>query len=179
MHDTHDPTTTNPKGKASEPLRIGDLLVGQGVITKNQLRHALDVQAAVGRPLGDLLERLYGLDAVHVNAAWAQQYIALQGEIDVSNAEIDPACIGLLAARQAWQFRVVPMRFDTLPCDAVDPPHLAIATSRRGLRKAMNFCARTFKAPPAIVVATSSSLRILLDRHYPVAPHLADWAFDR
>jgi hypothetical protein len=172
-HQPTQPATTNP------PLRIGELLVEQGVIDEQQLRHALDVQAAVGRPLGDLLERLYGLDTVHVNAAWAQQFVALRGERDISKESIDLDCIGLLDPRQAWQFRVVPMRYETLPVDELDPPHLVVATSRRGLRKAMNFAARTFQAPPAVVVATSSSLRNLLETHYPVAPHLAEWAFER
>ncbi|MEM1013823.1 MAG: hypothetical protein AAGI46_16580 [Planctomycetota bacterium] len=162
-----------------QPLRLGELLVEQGAITTQQLRHALDVQAATHRPLGDLLERLYGLDAIHVNTAWAQQYVAVNGEQDLTGADVDQACIELLKPRQAWQFRVVPMRFDKLPCDSIEPPHLTIATTRRGLRKAMNFAARTFRVPPAVVVATSGSMRVLLERHYPVAPHIADWAFDR
>ena len=83
----------------ASPLRslpIGELLVRQGTLTPQQVDHLLDVQAVVGRPFGDLAERLYGVPQPAVEAAWAEQFVALHGEADVSEAEVDPEVLPLL-----------------------------------------------------------------------------------
>ena len=44
-------------------IRIGELLVEQGVLTQRQVEHILKIQKISNRPFGDLAERLYGIDA--------------------------------------------------------------------------------------------------------------------
>lgn len=157
-------------------LRLGELLVRQGTLTPQQLSHALDVQAATSRPLGDLCERLFGIAPAAVSRAWAEQHVALHGEQDLSLDAADGTCIDLLEARQAWQFRLVPLRRD-LDADGIG--HLVVAAGRRDLNKSMTFACRALPLAPAIVIATPDSLRALLTEHYPVSPHLANWAFGR
>lgn len=170
---TPAPTPTTP----ATGLRLGELLVRQGVLTARQVTHILDVQAAVGRPFGDLAERLFGVPPFVVAAAWVEQFVAVHGERDVRVEAVDPACIAMLDARQAWQFRLVPMRRE-LDGDG-EPGHLLVAAGRQGLRRAMTFAARTLPIAPSFVIATPASLRELLERHYAVSRPFANWAFHR
>ena len=149
----------------------------QGVLTERQVGHALDVQAATGRPVGELAERLFGVKPFAVEAAWAEQFAALHGERDLSAAACEPACVGLLTTRQAWQFRLVPVRRELDGESGVG--HLLIAAGRRGLRRAMTFAARTMPAAPSFVLATPASLETLLARHYPLPRHMRSWAMGR
>lgn len=158
-------------------LPIGELLVQQGTLTHQQVGHILDVQAVVGRPFGDLAERLFGVSPPAVESAWAEQFIAINGERDVSHERIDPAAVAHLTPRQAWQFRLLPLRTEL--ADEDGPGHLLTATTRRGMHKAMTFAGRTLPLAPSFVFATPASLKRLLTRHYPVPEHLARWAFDR
>ena len=158
------------------PLRIGEMLVAQGVLTREQLNHALDVQAAVGRPLGDLCERLFNLDPSAVDLAWAQQFTSSRAAVDLAGEAIDPRAVRLLRPRQAWQFRLMPVRFDQLPSEPETPQHLVLATSAESLRRALNFAARSFTVPPSLIVASEASLLKSLRRHYPIAAHMESLA---
>lgn len=168
-----------PDNTTTPPLKIGELLVQQGAITAEQLAHALDVQAAIGRPLGDLCERLFDLDPQAADTAWAEQFATSQLPRDISDEVVDSRCVGMLRPRQAWQFRLMPLRFEALPADHVTPRHLVLATTSDGLRRAMNFAARSFTVPPSLIVATPASLRAVLAVYYPVSSDLADRAFAR
>ena len=156
---------------ADVPLKLGEVLVSRGVLTAPQVAHLLDVQAAVGRPFGDLAERLYGVDPRDVADAWVRQFAQQTRERDVSRERVDPAWLSLLSARQAWQFRMVPLRREW--------DHLTVAADARGLVKAVNYASATFPLSCCFALAEPASLRKLLMRHYPVAASLADYAFAR
>ena len=158
-------------------VRMGDLLVRQGVLSEAQVRHILDVQAVVRRPFGELAERLFDVPPVAVDAAWAQQLVALHGASDVSKEQPPGACVAMLSSRQAWQFRLVPLRRELADGRAMG--HLLLATDSARLRRAMNFAARTLPLAPAFVVATRESLQALLSRVYPVPSGFRRWACER
>ena len=170
----HDTTTIDdhPRG-----LRIGELLVRQGVLTPRQASHVLDVQAATHRPFGDLCERLFGVDPGRVESAWAEQFAALHGEADVARVRPDPRCLRWLNPRQAWQFRLVPLRVEL--DDEDGPGHALVAAGRSSLRRSMTFAARTLPVAPSFVLATPASLRSLLEGAYPIDRAAADYAFGR
>ncbi len=155
-------------------VRIGDLLVQQGVLTAAQVAHVLDVQSVVHRPFGELAERLFDVPAVAVDAAWAQQLVALHGARDVSLEEPEPGCVAMLNSRQAWQFRLVPLRRELSTPGHLG--HLLLATDPARLRRAINFAARSLPLAPTFVLATRTSLQTLLTRTYPVSPAFQRWA---
>ena len=152
-------------------LRLGELLVAQGVLTLRQAAHILDVQAATTRPFGDLAERLFGVDPKVVAGAWVGQFIRRNVARDVAGEACEQRWLRLVDRRQAWQFRMVPMRREE--------GYLLVAVDARGLLKAVNFASRAFPVAPCFVLAEERSLQALLMQHYPVPQHLADFAFAR
>ena len=124
-------------GRAGGPgIQIGQLLVEQGVLTPQQVRHVLQVQKLSHRPFGDLAERLFGIDPRAVEDAWVEQYLRVAGTVDLSDVEVDTECLRLLNRRQAWQFHLLPLGRDH---DAVQ-----MATSAEDLVRSVNFASRKF-----------------------------------
>jgi hypothetical protein len=151
-----------------QAIQIGELLVEQGVLTHAEVEHILKVQKSVGRPFGDLAERLYGIDSKAVEDAWVQQYIRLAGTVDLRQQEIEVGCLRRLNQRQAWQFHTLPL------CKQDD--HLHMATSAEELVRALNFTTRKFDEPVHFLIAERKQLREFLMKHYPVPSHLAYYA---
>jgi hypothetical protein len=146
------------KGK-DRPKRIGELLAQRGVLTPIQIDDVLDEQRRSGRPFGDLAERMFGVDPAAVERAWLEQYITLDTVIDLTTQRIDEAAVAVLDRRQAWQFRVLPLRFDA--------GELVVATTPNRLRKAVNFAWRTLGDPVYFVIADHRQLEEQLMVHYP------------
>lgn len=142
----------NPDGKKN-PTRIGELLASRGVLTPVQIDQVLDAQKDSGRPFGDLAERMFGVEPRDVERAWLDQYLTYDTTVDLDAEVFDPALADLLNRRQAWQFRVLPVRREN--------HELVIATSAQRLRKAVNFAWRTFNEPVFFLVAP----RVQLDEH--------------
>lgn len=170
-HDAQNNDAKSPTGKSPEALKLGELLVAQGVLTPQQVLHILDVQAVTTRPFGDLAQRLFGIDPKVVAGGWVKQFLARSELRDVARERCEPRWIRMLDRRQAWQFRLAPIRCES-GC-------LLVACHARGLLKAVNFAARAFPLTPCFVVAEQKSLQTLLMRHWPVPQHLADFAFAR
>ena len=168
----NQPETTNQPEPSIDGLRLGDLLVAQGILTAAQVGHILDVQAVTPRPFGDLAERLFGIDPKLVAGAWVEQFVGRNGPRDVSGEVCEARWLRRLDRRQAWQFRMVPMRREA-------EGYLLIAADARGLLRAVNFASRAFPLAPSLVVSEEKSLQALLMKHYPVPQHLADFAFAR
>lgn len=149
-------------------IRIGEILVEQGVLNERQVQHILRVQKSVNRPFGDLAERLYGIDARAVEDAWVEQYVRFTGEVDLEEIEVDKACLRLINRRQAWQFHLVPV--------FRDQDHLALATTSEALVRAVNFASRTFDEPVYFIISRKEQLRTFLMKHYPVPQYIAEFA---
>ncbi len=166
-----------PSENANQPpsllpgLRLGEFLVAQGALTPAQVSHILDVQAVTTRPFGDLAERLFGIDPRVVAGAWVDQFLSRHEPRDVAAEACEARWLHLVDRRQAWQFRIVPMRREN--------DYLLVAADARGLLKAVNFASRAFPVAPCFVVGEERSLQALLMRCYPVPQHLADFAFAR
>lgn len=149
-------------------IQIGQLLVEQGVLTDQQVRHILKVQKMSHRPFGDLAERLFGIDPHAVEDAWVQQYLRMAGVIDLDNVEIDTECLRLLNRRQAWQFHLLPLQRED---DSV-----SVATSAEDLVRSVNFASRKLDEPVHFVIAERHQLREFLMKHYPVPEYIAQYA---
>ena len=142
-------------------LRLGDLLVRQGVLTEEQRDAVLAEQRLVGRPFGALAERMFGVNPADVERAWAAQYAQMAEHVDPRSSEIDPYALRLVERRQAWQFRVLPLRFSG--------EDLVICTTETHLPRAMRFTGWRIGHPVRFVLAPPLQLGEALVAHYPIA----------
>ena len=148
-------------------LKIGELLVTQGLLTVEQVQQILMEQELTARPFGDLAERLFGIDPRAVEAAWIEQYLSYDTITDLSQQTVEDPALRALTRRQAWQFRILPLRYEH--------GHLLAATTRRSLRRSVNFAWATLRDPVCFLIAQDEQVDRYLDEHYPwsVSPNLA------
>ena len=139
---------------------IGDYLVRMGVISEKQRVCILEEQRLSGRPFGQIAEELFGVRAKDVENAWAQQYAGLNEPIDPALERIDPIVLQLVSRRQAWQFRIFPMRYES--------GALLVCTTQEHLVRAVNFATRNIPATCLFVLAEPEALGEALMRHYPI-----------
>jgi hypothetical protein len=149
-------------------IPIGRLLVEQGVLTAAQVKQILALQKTSHRPFGDLAERLFGVSPRAVEDAWTQQFVSRTGAVDLDALDVDPDCLRLLSARQAWQFQLLPV--------ARDSDSIQLATPASNLVRAVNFASRRFNEPAHFVIAGEHQLRKYLMGRYPVPQYVADFA---
>ena len=149
-------------------IRIGELLVEQGILTQKQVDHILRVQQASHRPFGDLAEKLYDISARAIEDAWVEQYVRVAGIVDLDDVRIDINCLRLLNRRQAWQFHLLPV--------TRQGQELNLATTPEKLVRSVNFSTRTFNEPVYLLMADRQQLLEFLMKHYPVPEHIAQYA---
>jgi len=142
-------------------LRLGDLLVRGGAITEDQRDSVLEYQRLTGRPFGELAERLFGVGEAVVEQAWADQYAMSAQRVDPRSERFDPRCLAMVDRRQAWQFRVLPIRFDG--------DELMICGTHEHLVRALKFAGWRIQAPCYFVLADPQILGEALVEHYPMA----------
>jgi len=148
------------------PVRLGELLVRKGLMTPEQVEEVLEHQAVRPRPFGVLAEQLAGVTPRQVEEAWAEQYQSITGTIDVVAARVEPEALRVLSRRQAWQFRVLPLRFDQT--------ELIAATTRRNLPRALRFALNVLETPSYFLLADTDDLDVALSHHYPMEGMLED-----
>jgi len=147
-------------------MRLGDLLVAKGVLTKDQRDLVLEEQRQCHRPFGVLAETIFGVDQSVIEEAWAEQYASLTQNIDPSSLSPASDILKLIERRQAWQFGMLPIGFDN--------DELVIASTTRHLAKAMRFAGWRIGIPASFAVADPLALGQALQRHYPMAGLTAD-----
>lgn len=140
--------------------RLGEILVQQNVLTDNQLQSILAEQRARGGPFGLLAEQLFGIPPETIENAWADQYARIARTVDPTSEVYEHAALELVSRRQAWQFRVLPIRFE----DGA----LMIATMSDSLRRALRFATRVIDVPCYFVMAEPDQLGLALCKHYPL-----------
>ena len=143
-----------------ELQRIGELLVRNGVLTPEQVQSLLRYQQHTGRPLGWLAERHFGVDPVVIEEAWAQQYAGFTRTIDPEFEIYADEAAQLVTRRQAWQFYVLPIRFDD--------GELLVATTQNHLRRAFRFATNVIGVPVFFVLAEPLALGRALCTRYPL-----------
>ena len=92
--------------------RLGELLVAQGVMTEREVERVLSRQKQDGRPFGALAEEICGVDPSLIEAAWIDQYRQIQATSRQTLSSVEPEALALVDARQAWQFRLLPLAID-------------------------------------------------------------------
>jgi hypothetical protein len=141
-------------------IRLGDLLVQRGVLTREQRDAILAEQIQTSRPFGVLAEQIYGVHREDIEDAWAEQYAMINPTVDPRHEEINPAVLQLIGRRQAWQFRMLPLRFDG--------PELVVCTTQDHLVKALRFVGYQVKQPVYFVLSNAQALGEALMTNYPM-----------
>ena len=143
------------------PIRIGDLLVERGTITNQQRDDIIEHQLRRARPFGVLAEELFGVSKRDVESAWSEQYAAMAERVDPVNERVDQAAAATVTRRQAWQFGLLPVRFDG--------GELVVATTPDRLPRALRFTSWRVDAPCRFDLCAEHQLAEALEKHLPMA----------
>jgi hypothetical protein len=141
-------------------IRLGDLLVKQGVLTTRQRDHILEVQASCGRPFGALAESLFGVAPSAVEQAWARQYALLARHVDPRLYHPPTDLLDLVSRRQAWQFGVLPL--------GRTPAHVTLCTTEKYLARALRFAGWRIPETCDFVLSEPDLLGQALEYHYSI-----------
>ena len=148
-------------------VRLGDLLVRRGALTEEQRDAVLEHQRRHPRPFGLLAEQLFGVSPRTVEQAWAEQFASVAERVDLSETPSESDALDLIDRRQAWQFGVVPIRFED--------GELLMATSRPHLARAIRFAGWRVEYPCRFVLCSADELPAALTARYPMAGLDADF----
>jgi hypothetical protein len=147
--------------KTIQALRIGDILVEQGILSAQQVFEILQAQKKSAVPFGVLAERMFEVSVDSIEQAWIEQYCRFTGTLDLADLQIDTRALRLINRRQAWQFEILPIRFEA-------GGELLMAASRARLARAVTFAANRIKPIAYFRIAESQQLRKFLRTHYPM-----------
>ncbi len=141
-------------------VRLGEVMINQGLLTKEQVQTILDHQRERPRPFGHLAEVLFHVSAEDVESAWVEQYSRITERVSPLQESADAEVLAMVTSRQAWQFRLMPIRWDG--------SEVMVATVREHLTRGMRFALRQLAAPCWFVLADAEDLGAALARHYPM-----------
>jgi len=156
---------------ANEPVRIGQILIEQGVLSEQQVFEIAEAQATHRKPFGVLAEEMFDVTVDSIEQAWVEQYARFTGSLDLENEQVDVDVLKLLNRRQAWQFEMLPLRL-------VGDGELLVAASRHRLARAVTFAAQHIDAAVYFRIADSKQLRLFLQKHYPM-PEVSEDLMER
>ena len=145
----------------NKPIRIGVILVEQGVLTEQQVFELVQAQKKLHLPFGVLAERRFEVTLESIENAWIEQYHRFTGTIDLSDQKFDDRALRMINRRQAWQFECMPINFEP-------GGELLIAASRRRLARAVTFATNRLDKVVYFRVAESEQIQAFLKEHYPM-----------
>jgi type IV pilus assembly protein PilB len=148
-------TMVAPVAQSAE--RIGELLVSEGLISRDQLAQALQEQRANGGRLGYTLVKLGLVEELTLTRLLARQYKI--PAVDLTKSDIDPALVRLVPAEIAIQHLVLPLKREgrVLYVAMADPTNIRVIDD-------LKFRTRSDIYP---VIAGEYTLRTMIERVYP------------
>ncbi|HJU89895.1 MAG TPA: ATPase, T2SS/T4P/T4SS family [Gemmatimonadaceae bacterium] len=144
--------------------RIGDLLLREGLITKDQLEKALQEQKSSGTRIGYNLVKLGFVPEVELTRMLARKF--RMPAVDLTNFEVDPRIAKLIPAELATKHLVLPLKREgrTLTVAMADPTDLGVIDD-------LKFITRYDIFP---VIAGEYTLRNAVEKYYDTASADAD-----
>jgi type IV pilus assembly protein PilB len=111
---------------AASPMRIGDLLIKEGMITKEQLDQALLEQKQNGTRVGYNLVKLGFVPEVELTKMLAKQYKL--PAVDLAKFQVDAKIVKLIPGELALKNLVLPLKRDgrTLTVAMADPTNMGV-----------------------------------------------------
>jgi type IV pilus assembly protein PilB len=136
--------------------RLGDILISEGLITRDQLAAALAEQKSSGHRLGYVLVKLGLIQEIEVTKVIGRQF--RMPAVDLSRFEVDPKIVKLIPSDFALKNVVLPLKREgrTLTVAMADP-------TNTGVLDDLKFITRFGLFP---VIAGEYTLRSLIDKHY-------------
>src|ERR671932_2586185 len=136
--------------------RLGEILLREGLVTREQLAQALAEQKNTKHRLGYVLVKLGLVQELEITKVLARQY--RMPAVDLSRFEVDPKIIKLVPADMATKSVVLPLKREgrTLTVAMADPTDL-------GLLEDLKFITRFDLFP---VIAGEYTLRNLIEKYY-------------
>jgi type IV pilus assembly protein PilB len=148
------------EGRTGQPVsrRLGDLLIGEGLITPDQLQKALAEQKGTSEKLGSVLVRLNLLHEDQLIGFLSRQYGI--PSITLSQLDIDPEVLSLVPAQIAKKYEVLPVRRagNALTLAMADPTNVF----------ALDDVAFMTNLQVLPVVASQNAIRKAIERNYDV-----------
>ncbi len=137
-------------------LRIGDLLVREGLVSQEQLEQALIEQRSSGARLGYVLVKLGFVLEIEITKMLARQYHV--PAVDLSRFEVDEKIIKLVPAEVALKHTVLPLKRDgrSLTVAMAEPGNMQIVDD-------LKFITRCDIVP---VIAGEYTLRTAIEKYY-------------
>ncbi|UCF41919.1 MAG: type IV-A pilus assembly ATPase PilB [Gemmatimonadota bacterium] len=136
--------------------RLGDLLIREGLITREQLQQALEQQQGSGMRLGYTLVKLGMVQEIEITKMLARQYRV--PAVDLSRFEVDEKIIKLIPNEVALRHTVLPLKREarTLTVAMADPTNHSVLDD-------LKFITRFDIFP---VIAGEYTLRTAIERYY-------------
>jgi len=136
--------------------RLGEILLREGLVTREQLAQALTEQKNTKHRLGYVLVKLGLVQELEITKVLARQY--RMPAVDLSRFEVDPKIIKLVPGDLATKSVVLPLKREgrTLTVAMADPTDL-------GLLEDLKFITRFDLFP---VIAGEYTLRNLIEKYY-------------
>jgi type IV pilus assembly protein PilB len=136
--------------------RLGEILLREGLVTRDQLAQALTEQKNSKHRLGYVLVKLGLVQELEITKVLARQY--RMPAVDLTRFEVDPKIIKLVPAEMATKSVVLPLKREgrTLTVAMADP-------TDHGLLEDLKFITRFDLFP---VIAGEYTLRNLIEKHY-------------
>jgi type IV pilus assembly protein PilB len=141
---------------AANSERVGEMLVREGLITRDQLNLALQDQRESGTRLGYSLVALGFVKEIDLTRTLARQYH--MPAVDLTNFEVDPRIARLIPSEMASKHLVLPLKRDgrTLTVAMADP-------TSTGVLDDLKFITRCDIFP---VIAGEYTIRNAIERYY-------------
>ncbi|MCZ6918863.1 MAG: type IV-A pilus assembly ATPase PilB [Gemmatimonadetes bacterium] len=141
---------------AANALRIGDLLINEGLISREQLDQALVEQRSSGLRLGYVLVKMGLVQELEITKMLARQYRV--PAVDLSKFKVDERILKLIPADLALKHTVLPLRREgrTLTVAMVEPGNVQVVDD-------LKFVTRCDVFP---VIAGEFTLRTAIETYY-------------
>ncbi len=136
--------------------RLGDLLLREGLITKDQLDKALQEQKSSGQRLGYNLVKMGFVQETEITKMLARQY--RMPAVDLARFEVDPKIVKMIPADVALKHLVLPLKREgrTLTVAMADPTNLSVLDDLKFITRYDIFA----------VIAGEYTLRTAIDKYY-------------
>jgi type IV pilus assembly protein PilB len=144
--------------------RLGELLVRNDLINRQQLTEALSDQKSHGGRIGSSLVRLGFVKEEELSAFLSKQYGV--PSINLAEFEIDPGVVRHIPAEIAQKYQIVPVnRAGATLIVAMNDPSNIFAIDDIKFMTGFNI---------EVVVASESSIKLAIDKYYDQSASLAD-----